>query len=351
MTIRTLVLAALTLILQTANSQVIEFFDPAFEKAVLNHDSIIDSNHDGLIQNSEAIGVKKLNVMGKGITSIKDVYHFPNVTEFIATNNSIQEVSLSGLKKMEVFYCARNEISKLEVINLPSLRKLAIGLNQLTEVTLTDLPNLESFNCMHNKLERLELGEFKKLKYLSADNNSLKELDVSKNLELIQIIVDNNELKELDISKNLNLTVNIMYADDDVKIVRNKNQTGSKAVHPPPMSMPASSNEPIIDSIVKNCRYEQLFNLLKEEMIQLSAKTKKWDSQTTQEVRSKIDFDHFQNFMFYNAYSSENEKELLKLLNDCKAIKNDPIMNDLTVFKSIVLSNYENYIHSICEKY
>jgi Leucine-rich repeat (LRR) protein len=349
-TIITLIAITLTS-LQNVSSQVIEFVDPAFKQAVLNHDSIIDSNQDGLIQTSEAFGVKKLNLMNKGITSIEYIYHFPNIIEFLATNNSIQEVALSGLEKLETFYCARNKITKLEITNLPSLKELAIGLNQLTEITLNDLPNLESLNCMHNQLESIELSKFKKLKYLSVDHNKLKKLIISENTELIQIIVNDNELKEIDIRKNLNLKVNIMYADDDVKIIRNETQTAPKAVPPPPMSMPSSSNKPIIDSIVVSCRYEQLFDLRKEEIIQVSAKNKNWSSETIAEVRSKIVFTHFQNFMYYNAYSSESEKELLELLKDCNATKNDPIMKDLTVFKSIVLSNYDNYLRSVCDKY
>lgn len=337
--------------MQTANSQTIIFVDPAFEQAVLTHDSIIDANHDGLIQLSEASGVRELNLMEKKITSIQDVYHFPNIVRFVVTNNLIEDVTLTGLSLLEEFYCARNKLTELNVSNLPSLLELGIGVNELTEITLHNLPNLESFNCMNNQLEALDVTDFKKLKYLSADNNKLKSLDISKNLELIQIVIGNNQLEEIDISKNVNLNINIMYTDDNVKIIRNKNQTSEKAVPPPPMSMPDSSNEPLIDSIVVNCRYEELFNILKEEIIGISAKKKNWNVEIQAEVRSKIEYSRFQDFVYYNAYSSESEQELLKLLSDCKSIKNDPILNDPTVFKSIVLSNYDNYIRAICNKY
>jgi Leucine-rich repeat (LRR) protein len=222
-------------------SQNIEFQDKNLEQAILNHEPAIDTNNDGLIQKEEALDVTEIRAMNKGIASIEDIYHFPNIKKLVVTNNHIANVKLIGLDSLQEFYCAANNLVQIELKDLHALKDVAIGNNKLTKVSIINAPNLESLNCMGNQIEKIDLKEFSKLKYFTADNNKLKELDISENPKLIQIIITNNNIKEIDIRNNPKFKVDLMYADDGIKIIRNEDQGNKKAVPPPPGLPPAGN--------------------------------------------------------------------------------------------------------------
>ena len=117
------------------------------------------------------------------------------------------------------------ERNKFRLIsNLPLLNEFGCGLNQLTKVKIKNCPNIVLLNMMDNQIKKIDLSQFKKLKYLTVDNNKLKNLDLSNNPDLVQITIDDNNIESIDITKNQNLKMNILYIDDNVKIIGSSEQ-------------------------------------------------------------------------------------------------------------------------------
>jgi len=199
-------------------AQDLIFSDSNFFKAILNYQPSIDQNGDGIIQKNEAETVRELNLMDQHLTSIQDIYFFPNIKKLIVTGNDLVSVKLEGLDSLVKFYIAGNQLVSLELA-LPALKDLACGKNSLKTISLENLPNLEVFNCMANDLSELDLRSSKKLRSLNLSNNDFTQLDISQNKALIQLIIDGNPLKSLDITFNSALKVNLLYIDENVELI------------------------------------------------------------------------------------------------------------------------------------
>ncbi|MFC4688602.1 hypothetical protein ACFO4P_16795 [Epilithonimonas pallida] len=229
----TLILISFTTL---ACSQDLKFENPSFEKSVLEKYPDIDINKDGKISKNEAENLKELDLMERHLTNANDVKFFKNLEYLSLTKNKIEKLKLENFPYLTKFYCAKNNIKSLEVSNLPNLQELAFGVNQLDKVKINDCPNIESLNFMDNNMKEINLSHFKKLKYLSADHNKLKNLNLAENPELIQFIVNGNNIMEINITKNPKLNMNILYIDDNVKLIGTEEQMKnfSPAPSPPP---------------------------------------------------------------------------------------------------------------------
>ncbi|WP_312821989.1 leucine-rich repeat domain-containing protein [Epilithonimonas sp.] len=210
-----------------ACSQDLKFENPDFEKAVLKKYPEIDSNHNGKIDKNEAEKVKELDLMGQNITNANDITLFKNLEYIVLTNNKIEKLKIENLSNLTKFYCARNNLKTLQISNLPKLEELGCGRNQINKVIIKNCPKIESLNLMDNQISDIDLKNFTKLKYLVVDNNKLTSIDLTKNPELIQITINKNHINKVDIRKNINLKMNILYIDENVQIIGNKNQMDS----------------------------------------------------------------------------------------------------------------------------
>jgi len=228
------------LVTAICSAQSLKFENSEFEKIILAKYPEIDSNKNNRIEQNEAESLEKLSLMETNLTNANDVRYFRNLTYLSLTINNIEEFIIKDFFKLEKLYIARNKLNKLEINNLPLLNEFACGLNQLTTVKIKNCPNILSLNMMDNQIKKIDLSQFKELKYLTIDNNKLESLDLSNNLDLIQITIDDNNIKTLDITKNQNLKMNILYIDNDVKIIGTSEQlSGYKSavkVGPPPPS-------------------------------------------------------------------------------------------------------------------
>ena len=228
------------LVTAICSAQSLKFENSEFEKIILAKYPEIDANKNNRIEQNEAESLGKLSLMETNLTNANDVKYFKNLTYLSLTINNIEEFIIKDFFKLEKLYIARNKLKKLEISNLPLLNEFACGLNQLTAVKIKNCPNIVSLNMMNNQIKKIDLIQFKKLKYLTIDNNKLESLDLSNNLDLIQITIDDNNIKTLDITKNQNLKMNILYIDNDVKIIGTSEQlSGYKSavkVGPPPPS-------------------------------------------------------------------------------------------------------------------
>ena len=133
------------------------FPDPAFQRVAAG----FDTNADGTLQDSEIAAVDYLSCEGKGITSLKGIEYFSEVTFLVCSDNQLTELDLSGNQKLRVAYCEKNRLSVLNVSGNARLECLDCQYNQLRQLNVTHNPKLEGLTCHHNQLTRLDISHCK----------------------------------------------------------------------------------------------------------------------------------------------------------------------------------------------
>jgi Leucine-rich repeat (LRR) protein len=212
-------------LLNNPTAQNLVFKDTNFLAAVVSHEPEIDLNGDGYIQKNEADSVRSLQLMEKGIDSMEDAYHFPNLEKLVLTNNEIMEVRLVGFSKMREFYCAVNKLIKVEVRDMPVLQDLALNYNKnLDSLSLKNIPSLVSLSAEGGRLGSVDVSIFPLLRYLSLSDNKLSAINISKNSEIVQVRISGNPLTELDIRFNPKMETHILYLDKTVRIIATESQ-------------------------------------------------------------------------------------------------------------------------------
>jgi len=145
-----------------------------------------------------------------------------------------------------------------------------------------------------------------------------------------------------------------MYVDDHTKIIRNPDQEGhtGMTVMVFPMeddSMPWHEKQKLIDSLVVQCKYSVMFDLMKKDLIAKYAKQKNWDSKWSNKVYSVIKFEQIYHSDFVNAYEEILGSELLKIVADCNTFNEQQVKDHMAIYKTSILEAFEDHIRSICE--
>lgn len=154
----------------------------------INEDNFPDPNFRDYIKTYKASGrdvltveqqknVTTIEINNKGVSDLKGIEAFPNLTELDCGNNSIQ---------------------KLDLRQNPMLRKLICNTNQLTQLDLSENPDIYYLNCSDNQLEQLDVSHLKDLVLLNCSNNDLAQLDVKNSIFLVTLNCSANQLTELD---------------------------------------------------------------------------------------------------------------------------------------------------------
>lgn len=223
----------------TAKSQVVEFEDTSFQRAILNHDPIIDLNGDNFIQKSEADSVTVLKLYLKGVNSIQDVHSFPNVKEISAASNNLTVVFIDSLEYLEVLLLAGNKIETLSVTNAPNLIDLYAPSNQITSLFIENCPTVDHLVLSQNRINEIDLSGFPNLTYLSIDANEMGNLDLKSNPKIKQIYCRDLNLTEIDIRNNPLIDFDRSGFDSDTKLIMTSNQESRKksSKGPPPPVM------------------------------------------------------------------------------------------------------------------
>lgn len=242
---------------------LIIFEDEVFKEMMV---SACDVDRDGEISTTEAERVKTLDVSysaddadnaASPITSLKGIRYFKNLTSLECEFNSIRELDLSGLDKLQYLYCNDNLIESLNIEGctaltviycrknrIPSIKAKGVcdGLklfdaefNELTELDLSDMKELKYVVCANNNLTSLNLSGSTKihtlafhqnglsgialeglvmLDYIKCNGNNLVSLDVTMLPELRLLECHDNLLMKLDMSKNTKLQSLICYGND-----------------------------------------------------------------------------------------------------------------------------------------
>jgi Leucine-rich repeat (LRR) protein len=187
-------------------AQKINFKDQNFEKAVLEN---FDVNKNGSLEKLEADMVTNLFLVQKGITAADDVLLFSNAKMIVLDDNTISNVSLTGLPHLELFSCTGCKILSFKAEGLKKLASLYLDNNLLEVFSLKETPKIDQLTLSLNQLKTIDITPLKNLRKLNVEHNKIQKLDISGNPALQTLNVGGNPMKEADINKGTKTNVTI----------------------------------------------------------------------------------------------------------------------------------------------
>lgn len=193
--------------IQTPTCPIINFPDPNFKQALLNHSPVIDTDGDGEICIDEAEAVTNLLLEKKNINDINGIEHFINTAYINLNYNNVVTADLSNNLKIRQLTISNNKLTSLNLSNNETLENINAQYNQLTSIDLTTNINLKSFHLHNNQLTQLNVSNLINLWYIGAQNNLLTSLNTTNCLALNAMQISDNNIMNLDISTNTNLVV------------------------------------------------------------------------------------------------------------------------------------------------
>ena len=212
-------------------AQNIHFPDANLKLAFVNFyspstpDLVIDTNHDGEIQVSEALAITELRIPNKSISDLTGIeafanlnyldcggnnlaifdYDFPVLQGLNVETNPMTTLNVSGMPSMRTLHCFGIQITSLDLSVLPDLRTVNISHVPLTTIDLSHNLYLETITCTNTRLTTLDVSSNVLLLNISCPYNQFSFIDTSHCPLLTYIDVSNNPLLSIDLSQNPNL--------------------------------------------------------------------------------------------------------------------------------------------------
>lgn len=178
------------------------FPDELFRKAICTY---FEKEEGDTLHQKTLLATEELDLSKLGLSSLRGIEFFPNLTTLDCSENLLSEVDLSAntaLRKLELY---GNQLVSLDVSGNPQLYALGCSHNRLESLDVTGNPGLKELLCNGNPLESIDLSNNPKLEKLGVNNCRLLSLDVSNNPELTNLYCDRNRFSELDLSNNSKL--------------------------------------------------------------------------------------------------------------------------------------------------
>ncbi|MDP9960307.1 leucine-rich repeat domain-containing protein [Chryseobacterium lathyri] len=191
-------------------SQKLNFKDQNLEKAVLEN---FDLNKNGSLEKLESDMVTNLFLVQKGITSADDLLLFGNAKMIVLDDNTISNVSITGLPHLELFSCTGCKISSFRAEGLKNLGSLYLDNNLLESISLKETPRIDQLTLSLNQLKTIDTAPLKNLRKLNIEHNKIRKLDISGNPGLQTLNVGENMMKESDIKKGMKTDITIFGAE------------------------------------------------------------------------------------------------------------------------------------------
>ncbi|MEX6626772.1 DUF7619 domain-containing protein [Tenacibaculum salmonis] len=218
------------------NAQKIDFPDPLFENALLNHIPKIDTDNNSEISIQEAENVTYLNLDNKWINNLSGIENFVNLVTLQANKNQLTSIDItknvelrsinlnwSKLTSIDVtkniklssISLARNyKISNIDLTNNLDLTSINLDFNQLTSIDFTKNIKLRSISLSFNQLTSIDFTKNVNLLTIELSRNKISNIDLTNNLDLISLNVSGNNIEGIDVSKNILLTdLDVGYND------------------------------------------------------------------------------------------------------------------------------------------
>lgn len=205
-------------------SQDIDFYqsfpDPGMRQAVVEalrlHENIqLTVNHANEFKGELRI---------QNCDDLSGLHYFPNIKSISVYSDSLTEIDLSPLQKLETLYYSGLQLRRLNTSGNPNLKYVTLS-NRSTEtpadipvLDFSNNPKIQKLTIRNYYLEHLDVSALPELNYLDCVNSyqynlrtwkglerGLTSLDVSHNPQLKTLHLTFNKLKELDLSNNPNL--------------------------------------------------------------------------------------------------------------------------------------------------
>lgn len=179
---------------------LLEYFpDKAFKDYVLRE---FDIDNNKRLTRKEADLVTSINCVKMGISSLKGIEFFTNLTSLECDSNQLTTLDMSKNVLLNWLWCDANQLTSLDVASNIRLRYLSCNDNQLTSLDVRSNQRLVFLGCSNNKLRALDVSKNPEIYYLSCWNNELTELNISANILLERLYCNDNQLISLDVSKH-----------------------------------------------------------------------------------------------------------------------------------------------------
>ena len=148
--------------------------------------------------------VTTIEINKKGVSNLKGIEAFPNLTELDCGNNSIQKLDLRQNPKLRKLICNKNQLTQLDLSKNPDIYYLKCSENQLEQLDVSHLINLVTLDCSDNNLAQLDVKNSIFLVTLNCSANQLTELDadVKHKTRLVSVECQNNQLTTLILGQN-----------------------------------------------------------------------------------------------------------------------------------------------------
>lgn len=143
---------------------------------------VVDTNHNGEIEQSEALAIEFMYVVTSSISDFTGLEHFTNLKGLTLANNQITAINLAPLTKLESIAIQQNQLTNLDLTGLTELKLLYCFNNQISNLNFYGLPNLKKVYCGHNLLSSLDF----------MDNPLFEDLGCNYNPNLTTIKIKNN---------------------------------------------------------------------------------------------------------------------------------------------------------------
>lgn len=133
---------------------------------------------DGILTQSEAEAVTKIQISGLGAADLTGLEFFSNLEELDCSNNLIGSLDASGLPNLKLLYCQVNRnLSEINVSGLNNLQTLLCFSTKISSLDVSGLSNLVTLTCNLNpSMTYLNIEGTDSLKHPNFYENSL--LDV-----------------------------------------------------------------------------------------------------------------------------------------------------------------------------
>ena len=179
------------------------FDDESFKAYCVNN---FDLDGDGEVSYAEANVVTYISCSSKGISSLKGIEYFINLTRLSCDFNQLTSLDVSKNVMLEELNCYFNQLTSLDVSHNTALKVLSCNDNPLMSLDVSHNTVLTQLDCRGNQLLSLDVSHNTALTSLVCSINQLTSLDVSQNTSLTELSCDQNQLTSLDVSHNTALT-------------------------------------------------------------------------------------------------------------------------------------------------
>lgn len=185
--------------------QIIDFPDPNFKNALLNHSPVIDTNNDGEIQISEAEAFSGwLVVANQNISDLTGIEYFIYIYGLGCYQNNLTELDISNCNLLQFVNASWNQLINVQLPDSnSSLQSLLLKSNQLTTIDLSNSLNLWGINIERNQLTNLNLTVNSAIMAVECARNQLTHIDLPNNITTdFRLDCSDNQLTEITFISN-----------------------------------------------------------------------------------------------------------------------------------------------------